>query len=71
MEYRVTFSVQSRPDDSADFEEIGFGSSFDNSSFDACAYDVETLLSRRVWETTGDMPDPQTTNPSQSESGEA
>ena len=58
-DYRVEFSVLRRLDDSGDFEEIGFGSSFDHEDIDACGGDVDSMVQNRIWETTADMPDPE------------
>lgn len=38
--------------------EIGFGAAIAARSVDAAAYEVESIVQNRIWETSGDMPDP-------------
>jgi len=56
--YRIEYSIQRGPD-GGDYEEIGFGSSFSHSTVDAAAYDVESFIQNRQWETTEGMPEPE------------
>lgn len=55
--YRIEYSIQ-RGEDGGDYEEIGFGSSCSHAGVDLAAYDVESQVSNRIWETTEGMPDP-------------
>lgn len=57
-EYRITYTIERRPDSAADFTEIGFGSSHAAGTVDAAAYDVESQIQNRMWETDGGMPVP-------------
>ncbi len=57
-EYRIEFSIQRRADGAEDFVEIGFGSSGAWSDVDQAAFDVESIVQNREWETSGDMPEP-------------
>jgi hypothetical protein len=60
-EYRIEFSIQRRDDDAEDFVEIGFGSSGATGSPDQAAYEMESVVQNRLWETSEGMPDPQAT----------
>ena len=55
--YRITYSIERLRAD-GEYEEVGFGSSFSHSTLDAAAYDVESFIQNRQWETTEGMPDP-------------
>ena len=61
-EYRIEFSIQRRDDGAEDFEEIGFGSSGVWSDVDAAAYDMDSVIQNRQWETSEGMPDPKDTD---------
>lgn len=58
-EFRITYTIERRAGDGGDFTEIGFGSSSAAGSVDSAAYDVQAQIENRVWETTGDMPEPE------------
>lgn len=58
-DYRIDFSVQRRDDGEDDFTEIGFGSSAAHGTVNAAAYDVESIMQNRMWETQPGMPDPE------------
>jgi hypothetical protein len=62
-EYRIEFSIQRRDEDAEDFAEIGFGSSGARSDVDQAAFDVESIVQNREWETSGDMPEPNRSEP--------
>lgn len=57
-EYRIDYTLLRRRDGEDDFTEIGFGASSAAGSVDSAAYDVESQIENRLWETQGDMPDP-------------
>jgi len=57
--YRIEFSIQRAEDDGGDYEEIGFGTSFSHAIIDAALYDVDSIIQNDMWETSGDMPEPQ------------
>jgi hypothetical protein len=57
-EYRIDFSIQRRDDGDEDFVEIGFGSSGACGDADQAAYEVESVVQNRLWETSEGMPDP-------------
>ena len=59
-DYRIDFTITYRGPDGDDFKEIGFGSSAGRESVNAAAGDVEAIVQNRIWETSGDMPDPET-----------
>ena len=58
-EYRITYAIETAIVDTDEWEEIGFGSSGAWSGVDAAAYDVESQIQNRAWETDGGMPDPR------------
>lgn len=60
--YRIDFTIQQRVDSSGEYLEIGFGSG-SGGSIESAAYDVETILQRREWETEPGMPDPDIVEP--------
>lgn len=57
-DYRIDFTITRRQDGDEDFAEIGFGSSGAWSTVNQAAYDVESAVQNRVWETSKGMPDP-------------
>ncbi|MDG4791960.1 hypothetical protein O7626_39800 [Micromonospora sp. WMMD1102] len=57
-EYRITYTIERRERGASDFTEIGFGSSHATGTVDAAAYDVESQIQNRQWETGDGMPDP-------------
>ena len=58
-EYRITFSIERRGDNDDDFTEVGFGSSGGCGDVNAAAYEVESIIQNRQWETSGNMPEPE------------
>jgi hypothetical protein len=58
-DYRIEFTVHRREDGEEDFTEIGFGSSGACGDVDAAAYEAQTILQRREWETDANMPAPE------------
>lgn len=58
-EYRITYAIETAIANTDEWEEIGFGSSCAWSDVDAAAYDVESQIQSRAWETEGVMPDPR------------
>lgn len=58
-EYRINYVIERRLPGEDDFTEIGFGSSGASDNLDGCAYDVESQLQNRQWETEPGQPDPQ------------
>lgn len=63
--YRIEFSIKRRQDGEDDFTEVGFGSSFDAELIDSALYDVQSIVQNRQWETSGDMPDPDSLVPAE------
>jgi hypothetical protein len=59
-EFRIDYTITYRGPDDEDFREIGFGSTYAHANVNDAAGDVEALIQNRLWETTGDMPDPET-----------
>ncbi len=57
--YRIEYSIQRRRG-GEDFTEIGFGSSGHWSTVDQAAHILQSAVENREWETSGDMPDPDT-----------
>jgi hypothetical protein len=57
-DYRIEFSIQRRADGEDDFTEVGFGSSGGWGTVDAAAYEAESIIQNRIWETGEGMPDP-------------
>jgi hypothetical protein len=57
-EYRVEFTITRRQDGEEDFTEVGFGSSAAWETVAGAAYEAESIIQNRIWETTGGMPDP-------------
>ncbi len=58
-EYRIDFTIQRRAAGDEDFTDIGFGSSGGCGDVNAAAYEVESIIQNRQWETSGDMPEPE------------
>lgn len=59
-EYRIEYTIQRTtgdPDD-CEFEDIGFGSSGSSSDVEAALYAIQSDIQNGLWETEGDMPDP-------------
>lgn len=57
--YRIEYSIQRTSDeDEEDFVEIGFGSSSSHGNLADALYAIESDVSNGLWETSGDMPDP-------------
>jgi hypothetical protein len=56
--FRIDYTITYRGPDDDDFREIGFGSTGGWATVDAAAYEMESNIQRREWETSGDMPDP-------------
>lgn len=64
FEYQIEYTISRAPSEldgalPEEWEEIGFGASIARD-LDAALYEVQTLIQRREWETSGDMPDPAT-----------
>jgi hypothetical protein len=59
--YRIEFSIQRCDNGENDFREIGFGSSGACGTVDSAAYEVETIVQNRIWETGEGMPEPAAT----------
>jgi hypothetical protein len=57
-DYRIEFTIQRRSPGEDDFTEVGFGSSGGMGSVNAAAYEVESLVQNRLWETEPGQPDP-------------
>jgi hypothetical protein len=57
-EYRIDFTITRRRDGDEDFTEVGFGSSGAWGSVGAAAYEMESIVQNRMWETSDGMPDP-------------
>lgn len=57
-EYRIEYAIQRRLPGQDDFTEIGFGSSSGAPDLDAALYAIESDVGNGIWETEGDMPDP-------------
>lgn len=58
IEYRIDYAITRRGPGDEDFKEIGFGSTVGAATVNAAVYDVESDIQNRLWETSGDMPDP-------------
>lgn len=58
-EYRIDYTILHQGPDDDDFKEIGFGSTCGAATVNAAAYDVDSDIQNRQWETSGDMPDPR------------
>jgi hypothetical protein len=56
--FRIDYTIAYRGPEDDDFREIGFGSTAGAATVDAAAYEMESNIQRREWETDGDMPDP-------------
>ena len=57
-EYRIEFSIQRADDGDEEFMEIGFGSSGAHDDLKAATFAVDSQVTNWLWETTGEMPDP-------------
>lgn len=57
-EFRIEYTIQRCDDGGDEFYDIGFGSSGGWSNIDAALYAVGSDVQNRLWETEGDMPDP-------------
>lgn len=57
-QFRIEYTIQRRRGDSANFRDVGFGSSGSNSSIDDALYAVQSEIQNRQWETSAGMPDP-------------
>ena len=56
--FRIDYQIGYRGPGDDDFREIGFGSTCGAATVNAALYDVESDIQHRMWETSGDMPDP-------------
>jgi hypothetical protein len=63
--YRIEFSVQRCDDDSEEYTEIGFGSSGTWDDVDAAEHAMGSVVQNRQWETSGDMPEPESVDESE------
>ena len=57
-DYRIIYTITRAPIDSDDWEEIGFGSSCSWGSVNAAAFDVDSQVQSRDWQTDPGMPEP-------------
>lgn len=57
-DYRINYVIERRLPGEDDFTEIGFGGSRMSDNPDGCAYDVESQVQNRQWETEPGQPDP-------------
>lgn len=57
-EYRIEYTITRRDDGEDDFMEVGFGSSIAWNSVNQAAYEVESAIQNREWETSPGMPEP-------------
>lgn len=57
-EYRINFAIERRLPGEEHFAEIGFGSTGASESLDGCAYELESTVQNRQWETEQGQPDP-------------
>jgi hypothetical protein len=57
--YLIEFSVKRRGHYEEDFTEIGFGSSGGWDDIGSAAYEAESIIQNRLWETSPGMPDPK------------
>lgn len=57
--YRIEYSIQVSTDDEQTFTEVGFGSSGSWNAVNAALYAVSSDVQNRMWETEGDMPEPE------------
>lgn len=58
--YRVEFRITRRKPGDEDFTEIGFGSSGGCGTVDAAAFEAESMIANRIWETEPGQPEPET-----------
>lgn len=58
-EYRVDFTITRRTDKDDDFIEIGFGGSGASDTINGAAYEAESIIQNRIWETSAGMPEPE------------
>jgi hypothetical protein len=58
--YRIEFTIQRDEKGDGDFTDVGFGSSAGWDDVDAAAYEVQSILDNRQWETSPGMPAPET-----------
>ena len=61
--YRIEYVIQRRRESEDDFAEIGFGSSGEWGSLNACTHMLDSAISNQEWETEGDQPHPSTIDP--------
>ncbi|MDH6282899.1 hypothetical protein [Prescottella agglutinans] len=57
-EYRIEYTILRAPEGSDDFVEVGFGSSGSSTDLNSAAYDLDSQVQNRMWETEPGMPDP-------------
>jgi hypothetical protein len=57
-EFRIDYTINRRQPGEDDFTEIGFGSSGASGSVADAAYQMESEIQNRRWETSAGMPDP-------------
>ena len=57
VQYRIVYTIIR--DQGGVEAEIGFGSSGSSASIDAAAYEMESAIQNRQWETSAGMPDPR------------
>ena len=58
-EYRIEYTIVVSDDEWESQREIGFGSSGGWRDVDSAVYAVSSEVQNRLWETEGDMPEPE------------
>lgn len=58
-EYRIDYTITRRGPGEDDFTEIGFGSTGASATVDQAAFELESSVQNRLWETGPGMPAPE------------